>query len=873
MSSLHIQNLSTTVPGNALFKIKLDHKFSNFNPKAQPAIDIEAINSGLYALKRLATILDAGTIHASSLLNPHNTIFPSPPKQPKRSDNSTTTNTNNDTTETIASIQEATAVALVPTILNGLDTLIESVTELNLSQVSSITLAIALVSPLKDKDSLNETQQKTVFNNSYEPTDDDLITQIKKEQASAIQSGKQALQEKLTAAGATEENIQEALEEYENTFAQDFFDTYVSKQIMTYRSSVGACTLQMMQDMSSIATQPPEPTQDNVDEVNARVVLLSIFDGLKDAVQKNPALGGNDEIIKTQLALSKYLTQSSLSEDDIQTIYTASVLPQQSTLDEYLPSRDGALYREGIVSAYQTAVQNLNTVRLSIENEKETLENQLELFQKAQNCFSTWAELTDIIVKQKEYTSEIVTAAMESYAGLMNLSQIYGYLQQDEKTLIEPYVNSILELKVKNNDVSMSGFIARTIVFQELADYTLQNFINNKSTIQTYLNNKGQLFKTNYSFFSDIGQDVSTIATTSLDTYLTTAQSRGQQGQTTYYIPNFANFVEQIKIADNEELPTEATEILNTFSQAATEHIQKLQQQITDLEEKYEEFDPANASFTDERANAVTSWLNSESLGSAFIYFILNSQLPKQSILLDPLIEEINFNNLAANAINKLLEITNTFSTTSVYYNFSSYLVESKEGENLFCGDYYETLVAVSKEKDHIFNDVNLCRRASVLVEELMKKINTLSGASSSQITEMRNATANYNYALNITLNQLNVLNALLTSLTITPEMDNNTVKENVFKIVGMKDWMSTLASLEGFIANGFPNISITGGLGTLFTQIQSDQQNYTTQSQTQQLNLQNQMSSVQQEWTLVSTSMQVLNKILTHLAGEIYPN
>ncbi|EPP36925.1 effector from type III secretion system family protein, partial [Chlamydia psittaci 84-8471/1] len=58
-----------------------------------------------------------------------------------------------------------------------------------------------------------------------------------------------------------------------------------------------------------------------------------------------------------------------------------------------------------------------------------------------------------------------------------------------------------------------------------------------------------------------------------------------------------------------------------------------------------------------------------------------------------------------------------------------------------------------------------------------------------------------------------------------------------------------------------------------LFTQIQSDQQNYTTQGQTQQLNLQNQMTNVQQEWTLVSTSMQVLNQILSKLVGEIYPN
>ncbi|WP_284441605.1 CT620/CT621 family type III secretion system effector [Chlamydia gallinacea] len=764
---------------------------------------------------------------------------------------------------------------MVPTILDGLNTLVDSVTEINLSQVSSITLAIVLVTPFKDMTSLNETQQKTVFNNSYEPTDDDLLGQIKKEQAEAIQTGQQALREKLVAAGATEEAITKALQEYEDTFVKDFFDAHVSKQIMTYRSSIGEQTLKMMQSMSEIATQIPTPTQSNIDEVNARTVLLAIFNGLKDAVQKNPALGGDSEVIQTQLALSKYLTQSTLSSNDIDTIYTASVLPSQATLDKYVSSRDGALYREGITSAYQTAVQNLNTVRLSIENEKETLENQLELFQRAQSCFSSWVKLTDTIYNQKQYTSAIVTAAMESYAGLMSLSQIYGYLQPNEKTLVEPYVNKILALKVKNTDVPMSTFIARTLAFQEIADYTLQNFINNKDTIKNYLNQKGQMISTNYSFFSSVGQAVSNISVSSLDNYIKQIQSgQGQQGQaSSYYIPNFEQYVNQINIADNANLPSEATKILEQFSQATSAHVEQLQQQIAALEKKYEDLDPSKASFTEERANAVTSWLNSESLGSAFIYLILHSQLPKQSILLNPLIEEINFNNLAANAINELLEITNTFSTTAVYYNFSSYLVESKEGQNLFCGDYYETLVALSKEKDHIFSDIELCRRAYALVQALLTKINNLPGASTSQITEMRNATENYSYALNITFGQLNMLNALLANLTISPQMANNQVKENVFQITGPKDWISTLASLEGFIANGFPDLSVTGGLGPLFTQIQSDQQNYTTQSQTQQLNLQNQMSNVQQEWTLVSTSMQVLNKILSHLAGEIYPN
>ncbi|WP_348663503.1 CT620/CT621 family type III secretion system effector [Chlamydia vaughanii] len=862
MSSFYIQNRPQTISGTALFNIKLDNKFSNFNTKTQPAIDIEALNSGLYALKRLANVLEAGNCHASMLLNPNNTIFPTAPL-PKRSSNpSPGTNP----TRTMEAIQEETALALVPVILSGLDTLIASVTTLSLAQVSSVILAIALVKPLKDKTSLDAEEQKKVFGNCYQPTQDDLLAQIKKEKAPEIQVGKDKLEEQLTASGATEEQIKKALEEYEAQFASDFFDANVAKQLMAYRSAIGAETSKMMQAMKDAATKIPEPTKDNVESVNGMVALHAIFDGLTEAVKKTPALGGDKEVIQTQLALGQYLNKTILTADELKTIYTATVLPSQATLDAYLSSKDGATYREGITGAYQTAVQNLTNVRAAIENEKKTLENQLALFQQAVSCFTTWVGRASSMLNLKSYTSEIVTVAMESVAGLTTLSQMYGYLTPKEQDMLNVSVEGYLDLQINtgNPQLRVADFIARPNSFQEIAEFTLQNAIDKKADLKFYLKSKGYAIAT-FRFFSKVGNAIVDIAENSLSNY---AQDSGG-----YQIPHFEGFVNQIQVVNRSDFPSDAQDISSGFNTTANTHIAELQKQIAELEKRHSALNPADASFTEERKNAVVSWLNSESLGSAFVYLILHSQLPKQSAFLNPLIEEINFNNLAANAINDLLRITNNFSTTSVYYNLSSYLIQSKKGVDLFAGDYYETLVAISKEKEHIARDTDRCKRAQALVDALLKKIQALPGISSSQKSEMLNATANYHYALTITFNQLNTLNALLSNLKLTPEKQDNLADETIFKMVGPKDWIPTLAALEGLIANGFPNITVTGGLGPLFTQIQSDQQNYTTQSQTQQLNLQNQMSNIQQEWTLVSTSMQVLNKILSMLAGEVYPN
>ncbi|WP_139414970.1 CT620/CT621 family type III secretion system effector [Chlamydia abortus] len=865
MSSFYIQNRPKTVSGDGLFNIKLDHKFSNFNPKAQPAIDIETLNSGLYALKRLASIIEAGNVQASTLLNPNNTIFPSPPIRPT-SRSVKPLGSAQSTAEAIAGIQGTTAVALVPLILDGLQTFIDSTSEVNLAQISSIVLAIALITPLKGKPSLSSEEQQKVFNNCYEPQKNEILKQIQKEQATEIQKGKDALSEKLTSAGATEEEIEKALKEYENKFTSDFFDAHVEKQYMTYRSTIGGATSKMMSDIKALEITVPKPTKDNIHSVNGMLMLHTIFNGLTDAVNKEPALGSEEEVIKTQLVLSGLLSKESLTKEDLKLIYTASQLPSKTTLDTYLKPRDAAIYREGITAAYQSAVQNLHSVRSDIENEKQTLENQLATFQQASSCFTSWVNGSKTITGAKEYTSEIVTAAMEASAGLNSLSQMQGNLKNEEKQIFNTHVPKYLNLAI-GNGTQVNQFIAKIDAFQAISEYTLNNAESSSVGVKSNLQNKAEAIKNN-PFYSQISSQMTNIAN-SLTNYIQTSND--------YQIPKFDDFIQkELKPVTNNTngFSDQAATVLKDFKTAADAHVKQLQQQIADLEKKYTDLNPADASFTAERKIAVESWLNSESLGSAFIYLILNSQLPKQSAFLNPLIEEINFNNLAANAINDLLKITNHFSTTSVYYNLSSYLIQSKEGEHLFCGDYFETCLALSREKEYIARDTDRCRRAQALVNALLDKIKKLPGISSSQQSEMLDATSNYMYVLSITFNQLNVLNALLSNLKITPLKDkDNAYRKTVFKIEGPTDWIPTLASLEGFISNGFPNSTPTGGLGPLFTQIQSDQQNYTTQGQTQQLNLQNQMTNVQQEWTLVSTSMQVLNRILSQLVGEIYPN
>ncbi|EPP34431.1 effector from type III secretion system family protein [Chlamydia ibidis] len=923
MSSFHIQNRSRTISGESLFNIKLDHKFSNFDHKAQPAIDIEELNSGLYALKRLSSVLEAAGLHSTKLLNPKNTVFPSPKVSPKAPSESeapvTTVEAPQDTNAQISSIQATCAKNLVNIVLSGLATLIADVPELKIAQIPSVILALALIENLVGHESLDTTQQATVFSGCYDPTYEEIIDKIVKQYADTIEQGQLDLANKLMKQGVTSEELSEAQQAYKDQFVNDFFKKHVEGPLNTYRASVGEQIGSMLTDMLKIApTISTDVTSTNVATVNGQNTLKAVLSGLEQAITKVPSVGGEKSVVITVTSLTPMLSKTSLENGDLTKIYEKTDDPDKASLDRHLKPHQAAVYREGITTAYQTAVQNLDKVRLSIDDQKKNLENQITMFQQAQLCCDDWMGKAPRFDQEKAYTSAKLGLSMETYAGLMNLSEMYYLLQPEEKSIFDTYVDQYKKLTMSlnfgtndtYNTVTVSQLVAIVGTYQINSEYCLQNAVQNLAKIQENLTTRANTIQ-QLHFFDDIGPTMVQIGGT---------QNLGanflRKNASNDYVPNFAYF-NQYGLRFHHVHPdfaTQAQTIQKNFDAACVQHITQLKQKIAELEKTYESLDPATASFVKDREKTVKAWLNSESLGGSLIYLILNSQLPKQKIFLEPLIQEINFNNLAANAINELLKITNEFATTSVYYNLSSYLIQSKEGDNLFSGDYFETYQALIKEREYIARDINRCKRAQLLVVELLKKISASQQVSAAQKSQMLNATANYNFIITSTLNQLIVLDSLLVNLKLSPKTVEKTQKSgnakaqeydpNVFMIVCEnpeptlrtstsssnpenkstrdhntdvtamnKDWVPCLAALEGFISTGFPTASPSGGLGPLFTQIQSDQQDYTTQSQTQQLNLQNQMTNVQQEWTLVSTSMQVLNQILSKLAGEIYTN
>ncbi|WP_414038894.1 CT620/CT621 family type III secretion system effector [Chlamydia trachomatis] len=877
MSSYYLNFRPTTVSGEGLFKIKLANPGSDFKNQARPAIDMEELNSGLYVLRRLAVALEAGYLGVGSVVNPSNRIFPGGDWGVRRAAGGRTPAAGIISGSTIADIKQSTAKVLVTTITDSLNALIEDVPELPMTQVAGISSTLVLMATYQQKPSLDETDQKAIFGSAYIPADTSIKDVIKKEQEKELQEGKARITAQLTAQGASNQVIEKSLADYEKYYVNEYFDTHVKEALWKHRASIGENIQEMLDQCLVLGLDVPDSlTKENINDANAKLVLQAWMEAFNNAMEVEPALGGSKEVIDSVLKMIPFAKpDANLSAEDISSIYTQAALPSPEVMDYYLTRQDAGVCKGEVVKAFQQATQNLQSVRSNVEEQIKELEVKKTSFLQAQASLESMLEGVKRLSDNKDFTSVRLTSVMECYAGLMALSQIAGVLEDEGLTLITKYVNQFLQLNNANTDQTLAHVISYMVAYCEVAESTMASTISDENTVIQKVRNKWTEL-TKQKFFSSFNSTMPSEEELKKN-YITNKNS--------VYQANFGNFVDNV-ITRNLNLSdavTKAQSMLTEFQGKATEYLSKFQQEINELNRTYDTLDPAKASFNTStgstpslRAQAVDSWIDSTSLGSAFIHLILNTQIPKQENFLNPLIQEVNFNNVAANAVNDLLSVTNNFSTSSVYYNLSSYLVESKEGENLFCGDFFEFMGALAKEHEYIVRDINSCYRAEAFGEALLARVEALAQGhkvTDAQANSMRTQANLYLSFIRIIVEQLAVLDSLLRSLNYEVEKKDNNYDKDKYKITGPTDWISTLASLEGYAANGFDNASPSGGLGPMHTLVQTDQHDYLTQSQTQQLNLQNQMTNIQQEWTLVSTSMQVLNGILSHLAAEIYSN
>lgn len=275
-----------------------------------------------------------------------------------------------------------------------------------------------------------------------------------------------------------------------------------------------------------------------------------------------------------------------------------------------------------------------------------------------------------------------------------------------------------------------------------------------------------------------------------------------------------------------------------------------------------------------------------ESLPWQFEHAILDHYMPGQEAYLQNLAMVLYLDNNGAMFGNTLLEDMMGWDGAANTFSFSNSL-HSANGD--FSGSMTKAQQQLSTEKTACSTAIN---QTTTAINDIQKELNSiasqlknpnltksqksiLTSQQSSLQSQMANLKVIYNPETHT--GQLEDLRNTLNSIHIHPPTGKGHTAGKYFSITGPTGWQSTLGKDEDYVINGNPNNAKldppldTGGLIHAHADAETFQTTYSDQGQNQQMNLQMNMTEIQQEWTVVSTALQLLNQMYMTLAQAIY--
>ena len=247
---------------------------------------------------------------------------------------------------------------------------------------------------------------------------------------------------------------------------------------------------------------------------------------------------------------------------------------------------------------------------------------------------------------------------------------------------------------------------------------------------------------------------------------------------------------------------------------------------------------------------------------ATFSHILLDIYMPTQDRLLELLGKELNYNSLGQNFLGKILDNIKSFTAANVHYNLSGYISQTM-GTNNFSTTFSTAKNKLNNEVIQAGNDVEVIDNVLSMLHQQLNDIQSNTELTAEQITNMSTMLSGYISSLEESKKDLLSLMNLLNSLSI---VENNS---GGFEVIGPSNWQSSLVNLEGAVINGVQNES-SSGLLNFFNTCMNQQLTYGDLAQSQQLTLQLELTAIQQEWTIISGSLRILNKIFMNLAAQI---
>ncbi|WP_139415059.1 CT620/CT621 family type III secretion system effector [Chlamydia abortus] len=457
---------------------------------------------------------------------------------------------------------------------------------------------------------------------------------------------------------------------------------------------------------------------------------------------------------------------------------------------------------------------------------------------------------------------------MEKYA-----DSVTDPLAQGVKSGLDTFVQSMKDLKI-NNQVKLVNFLSLQYSYLACA---AQYGVKSSSSSWDYQNALTQELnywkERNASGFNVGGNPMTDFISNPITDY---------QGVKLFSNNNTTNLNPEF-FQQSIELMTKSTAVMTRSDyqkvvDAMNAGIKQIQGQIDEWTKKSAELMAQKASMDPTKLNYFTSmsegkdiFVKTSPIQMVYSSLLLDKYLPNQQQVLATLGVQMTFSNKAAKYMNQVIHHITNFQTSDVYYSLAIYLRQMNLQALTDAKGKAESVL--NKEKIRCQSDIARCQRAKEELAKILESINQDKELTASQAQELRQTISGYQFQFDALIRNLGNLSIFLNNMQFQP-IDNPDDHDKAFKILvngkESEDWPRFLASFESFVIEGGENGVVPGGEQQILQSLEATQLNFTTFNQNQQLALQLESSAIQQEWTMVSAALALMNQIFAKLTRRL---
>ncbi|EPP36242.1 effector from type III secretion system family protein [Chlamydia avium] len=334
-------------------------------------------------------------------------------------------------------------------------------------------------------------------------------------------------------------------------------------------------------------------------------------------------------------------------------------------------------------------------------------------------------------------------------------------------------------------------------------------------------------------------------------------------------------FLPKITAAANGKSETTARAYFQFKGQASVEDA-KLQQTTEEVQTQKQGFQSMQTNIYAEQLMSQAVGLKSMALPSAVATVLIDHYMPKEVDFLEEIYGQLYYSNFGSSVGNAVIDAISQYVNAATYFTFASYVGQQpavgvgsssdSSDSNVFPGSAESAQSKLDTEKQQAAAYLKSTQDALTVIAEQVAKVNADEKMTNEQRTNILDALNDYTDNLNAISSSLVLLQNYLAPLSVAEGTVAGTFKVNG----GQEQWQSRLEILEDALISGLSGNAVAGGMFPVQALVQADQQSYADMGQNYQLELQMHLTSMQQEWTVVATSLQLLNQMYLSLARSL---